>query len=775
MSNKTIFTGRELRLRNTTSKLSETEITTNKETVKIKSASFSDNSNSLDKPLTITGDLTVNGNAIISGSVTSENPAIDIVRHLLPEVGVVADSSLLPVRKDGDTGWHVKNTAGPPQKANYYLYGDTNTSNTYTLGDLKFMSLLVNIITGGNMFLFVYTKPQGAGDAGTWYRSRINYGFQTGSTTETGETLLYVGADDLTENPEDIFTNVKRAKLTEEAFSSVGPKDPSEEILTMGIGTDSSAGVNSIDYVLKVFSYKMKHRINSFLFVLDIEYDETQTRALIESYGYQTAGDVNTAITTALIPYETSAQIDARGYLSEAQILAYNWQDEAEVNALIATATADFITEAEVLAFDYQTEGQVDTLIDARAYLTEPEIQALIDGSAPTNHFFEGVLTANLSVNGQDDAFYLNGANGITATEGGGNWNGLTYNIPEEGNYKFSMGLTAENFSHEFKCYLDVLNGASEVQKKYILDWSSNAYGRFSTVSLPTLTAGQKLRAGVYNPDALGRNILGQGSSADRVYEDFEGFAVAPISNSAGASIQGGWSGGAQPYFQNDTTDDETITNALSVVPGSKSWFTGNVQLYNNPGQGSPHTPKLQIESTAPDEATFNANLFGKTYNASFWFYSPSANDGDGSVLKVYNGVYLGNDRTGFNINITKTAGTMTITSFTYAGGAFSPITLDNTLAYDTWHLVEVSINYDAGGNPSNDVYTYTINGGSSQVVNSWPNIWRVDNGFTPVYGTQLSFGEASHLSGWYIDNIEYQIAGGAPEINTHFNIHKIN
>ena len=146
MSNKTIFTGRELRLRNTTAKISETEITTNKETVKIKSASFSDNSNSLDKPLTITGDLTVNGNAIISGSVSSENPAIDIVRHLLPEVGVVADSSLLPVRKDGDTGWHVKNTAGPPQKANYYLYGDTNTENTYTLGDLKFMSLLVNII-----------------------------------------------------------------------------------------------------------------------------------------------------------------------------------------------------------------------------------------------------------------------------------------------------------------------------------------------------------------------------------------------------------------------------------------------------------------------------------------------------------------------------------------------------------------------------------------------------------------------------------------------------
>ena len=487
------------------------------------------------------------------------------------------------------------------------------------------------------------------------------------------------------------------------------------------IGTDSSAGVNSIDYVLKVFSYKMKHRINSFLFLLDIEYDETQTRALIESYGYQTAGDVSTAITTALTDYETTAEIDARGYL------------------------------------------------------TEPEIQSLIDASEPDNHFFEGVLTNNLSVNGQDNAFFLNGANGITATEGGGNWDGLTYNIPEEGNYKFSMGLTAENFSHEFKCYLDVLNASSDVVKKYILDWSSGAYGRFSTVSLPTLTAGQKLRAGVYNPDALGRNILGQGS--DRVFIDFESFNVAPISNSAGASIQGGWSGGAQPYFQNDSTDDETITNALSVVPGSKSWFSGNVQLYGNPGQGSPHTPKLEIESTAPDEATFNTNLQGKTYNASFWFYSPSANDGDGSILKVYNGVYQGNDRTGFNLNIKKATSALTVTSFRWDGVGFIEETLETNLAYDAWHRVDIQIQYDAGGNPAGDVFTYQFSGtgttGLLHNIPSWVNNWRQTNGFPLAYGTQLAFGEASHVSGWYIDNIEYSISG-APEINTHFSIHKI-
>lgn len=450
MSNKHILTGATVELRNKTAGLSTTQITTNKEKIKIKSATFGNELNTLDKPLEITGNLTVNGNAIITGSVSSENPAIDIVRHLLPEAGVVADSSLLPVRKDGDTGWHVKNTAGPPQKANYYLYADTNTANTYTLADLKFMSLLVNIITGGNMFLFVYTKPQGAGDAGSWYRSRINYGFQTGSTPETGDTLLYVGADDLTENPDDIFTNVKRAKLTKEAFSSVGPQDPSEEILTMGIGTDSSATVNSIDYVLKVFSYKMKHRINSFLFVLDIEHDETQTRALIESYGYQTASDVSTAISTALTDYETTAEIDARGYL------------------------------------------------------TQPEIEALIPVPVVNNYLTFGYINpSNWTIVGLDANQYFSTSNNLVIENGGAYWSTDEYTIQEEGNYQATIWISADtHYSTQFTVILEEYDAGGVPVFNYRGWWNGSAYGRGSTMITRSRPAGSKLKIRVYSPSA---------------------------------------------------------------------------------------------------------------------------------------------------------------------------------------------------------------------------------------------------------------------------------
>jgi hypothetical protein len=533
-------------------------------------------------------------------------------------------------------------------------------------------------------------------------------------------------------------------------FSSNGPQAGTENILTISIQSDSGAGAGTIEYVIQNVGFKLEHVIQNFMLITDNYSSEADIRTIVESYGYQDEAMVNALIATALVPYETSAEIDARDY-----------QTEAQVNALISTAVVDFETSAE---------------IDARGYLTQPEIQTLIDASVyvPNNRFFEMILTNDVSVNGQDNAWYLTNANGMTVTEGNANWDGSVYTLAEDGNYQINMAVTAQTFTDEFKCYLDVLNGAT-VEKKYILDWSKDAYGRHSTMVVPTSVAGKKLRFGVYNPNAIGQQILGLNVPTDRVYIDFESFNVAPISNSAGASIQGGWSGGAQPYFQNDTTDDETIVNTLSVAPDSQSWFTGNVQLYGNPNQGSPHTPKLLIESGAASEAAFNTALQGKTYKAKFWVYSPSANDGDGSVLKIYNGVYLGNDRTGFNLNITKTAGNMTVTSFNWDGVGFVPETLETNLAYDQWHFVEVTTVYDSGGDPNGDVFTYQFDGGSIHNVQSWPNTWRVSQGFTPVYGTQLAFAEASHVSGWFLDNIDYYIdEGSTGAINTCVSVHKV-
>ena len=241
----------------------------------------------------------------------------------------------------------------------------------------------------------------------------------------------------------------------------------------------------------------------------------------------------------------------------------------------------------------------------------------------------------------------------------------------------------------------------------------------------------------------------------DEIIIGFEDYLVEPISQSANNVIQAGWSGGVNTYFTNDSTDNETIVNTRAFE-GSQSWFTGNSQLYGSPGIGSPFTPALRLETEAADETSFNTSLRGKTFCSIFYVYADST-DGtnDGSLLKIYNGSYNGDDRTGFNINITKGA-SLTATSYTYDinTNAFTEVPL-GTLAYDTWHKFEVFITYAADGDPENDVFKYIVNDGTPDYILSWPNVWRKDNSFTPVYGTRLAFATGTDPeSGWYIDNI---------------------
>ncbi len=412
------------------------------------------------KPTNIEGNTHITGNLTVTGGLTSATPAIDNNRVLInSDPNVIADSTILPikdVRASPVSGWYVQNTGA--DKFNFYYYGKTNLPEVHTFDELKYLYCLAEIIQGGNVFFSVYTVRQNDGhDAGAWYRSRHNYIIDgTGSTAETGIRLLYVN---LGEQPSDIFDSVARVECTKEAFSSVGPQLDSEEILTIAVQSDSSEGAGQVEYVLQNVGFKLEHVIQNFMHITDgTGFTETEIRAFIEGYGYQ---------------------------------------DEAMVNALISAAIADFETSAE---------------IDARGYLTEVEIQALIDASEyiPNNQYFKAYLDSDTSVNGQDDAWYLGTANNMVVREGGGNFAVDKYTLPEDGNYKVDVHVVAENFSHEFKTIVEALSAGDVVEEKFNLDWSSNAYGRHSSIVMPSSTAGKKIRVAVYNPSALGQNILGK-------------------------------------------------------------------------------------------------------------------------------------------------------------------------------------------------------------------------------------------------------------------------
>lgn len=243
----------------------------------------------------------------------------------------------------------------------------------------------------------------------------------------------------------------------------------------------------------------------------------------------------------------------------------------------------------------------------------------------------------------------------------------------------------------------------------------------------------------------------------DEIIIDFEDYFLGPISDSSVPYIQGGWSGGAQPYFQNDSTDNEAIT-ILRSYSGNKSWNIGTDALYGIPGQGSPFTPMLNIESIASNETAFNESIKGKTFHYEFQLYSVTQPAGLELHLVIYNGSYAGNDRTGFNLYIDQSGSDIEISTYTYNGGSFSFITME-TVNSDMWHKIQIDITYAEDGNPENDVYKYTI-GSNEYYIDSWPNLWRKDNSFPLSYGSRIAFAfnvtttTGVPVEGFYIDDL---------------------
>lgn len=253
-------------------------------------------------------------------------------------------------------------------------------------------------------------------------------------------------------------------------------------------------------------------------------------------------------------------------------------------------------------------------------------------------------------------------------------------------------------------------------------------------------------------------------------FEDRQWYTLGRISDSNNSTIQDGWSGGAQEYWTNDSTGNEQIVNestptfGTSPYNGTQCWYAQGLYGFTT---GSSFSPKLRIQKLFPmnavGETAFNLDLRGKTIETIFHFKT-AVSIADNSLFRIYNGSFLGNDRTGFNVNIKNSnAGGCDVYTFRYEKetGSFPQVNLETNLAYETWHKVTIITTYATDGNPDNDIFLYSINDGSSQNVLSWPNVWRVDNGFQPVYGTWLVFddtGATNPSSGFYVDGISYRV-----------------
>jgi hypothetical protein len=136
-------------------------------------------------------------------------------------------------------GWYFKN-AVKGNKVNWYFF--SNTMATVKLGTVAFYAVVTLDSTASKPFLAIYTVKEGAGDASSWYRSRIV------STMPSGDVgtkyLICVG-----NVPSYIFPDLPRMVLTPSTVSTVGPKGANETVLTISLGSDSGASANNVKFV----------------------------------------------------------------------------------------------------------------------------------------------------------------------------------------------------------------------------------------------------------------------------------------------------------------------------------------------------------------------------------------------------------------------------------------------------------------------------------------------------------------------------------------------
>ncbi|MEI6198237.1 MAG: IPT/TIG domain-containing protein, partial [Verrucomicrobiota bacterium] len=174
------------------------------------------------------------------------------------------------------------------------------------------------------------------------------------------------------------------------------------------------------------------------------------------------------------------------------------------------------------------------------------------------------------------------------------------------------------------------------------------------------------LDVGVLDAGSLGATPsgirLGAVSGAITVSQnrvDVTGAAVVGGYTQAPLWGQLGWTGGAQPDFQNDDTGidngdgtfgDEKVTSAAAHT-GSNAWRYS--RGYGSPGQGTPYTPGLSAAVDAD----------GKSLQATVWFKAVNP-AGDNSNVAIETGTPDGTDRGNYLAFLTATPSGVEIVSF---------------------------------------------------------------------------------------------------------------
>ena len=244
------------------------------------------------------------------------------------------------------------------------------------------------------------------------------------------------------------------------------------------------------------------------------------------------------------------------------------------------------------------------------------------------------------------------------------------------------------------------------------------------------------------------------------------GFTVGPMSPD-GTPAQGGWSGGAQVGFTNNTSEpgsvyDENITTA-DAHTGTQSWLF--MRGYDSPGQGTPFSPQLGVTCGQPSSG---ADYDG--FLASFWFKVANPIQDAGSRVMIAGGNPNGNDRSSNYMEIEYVSGgSVTVRSYDGVPGSgwdTTEVLIATGLTSNEWHKIVMEGHFIDG--LYNDTWTYTVDDGTPVVGGAYFETARDNFGYGYEPTNRLKF-QPRHLDGnadpnvspyyegFYFDDISYE------------------
>ena len=188
-------------------------------------------------------------------------------------IGGQAFPTVMPssISELGYDGWYYNKTLNDTvnRKINWYFTPDVNM----TVADLYQIYFEMNLIKPNKIpFMTVYTKPTGTGDAASWFKSSRT--FEVLNTTLNANTgyCCYYNFDAKAVTPVSFNHTAQTMSQTDVVANIRGPFASSEQVLAFSFGTDSSAGVGTVEFICRSVSVQSaKGTVNFLLSNIHVE------------------------------------------------------------------------------------------------------------------------------------------------------------------------------------------------------------------------------------------------------------------------------------------------------------------------------------------------------------------------------------------------------------------------------------------------------------------------------------------------------------------------